>query len=148
MAFQNSKVTTAAKGNAKGGVKVGPTPAPVRKYVNPVLVERVEPVTYGGAKNLGPSSVEPGVTNTSPLADELKRVNALGDGGDHLQDVIEHGTARNASVDLGAPQTRDVSDEGLTPAYGMRIPNKKAGSYDTLPAKGTATSSVATMRKP
>lgn len=139
MAYQVSKskgraVTAPAKGDAPGQ-KIGPTPAPVKKYVNPVLTERQETPGYGNAKNLGPSSVEPGTTDTSPLADELKRVNALGDGGDHLEDIIREGTARNNSVDLISKQTRDVSDAPLTPAHGLRSRNLPAGSYDTLPAK-------------
>jgi hypothetical protein len=170
MAYQNnkSKVTTAAKGDAKGGVKIGPTPAPVRKYRNPILTERTEPLTYGGAKNLGPSSVsadpndphgygqrdlgpvsvDPSQTRTSPLADELKRVAAEGDGGDVLQDVIERGTARDVTSDLGgSPQTRAVSDKGLAPSFGMKLPNMKAGSYGTLPAKLGATTATP-VRKP
>jgi hypothetical protein len=151
MAFQNAKknqaVNTAAKGDATGGVKVGPTPPPVRKYVNPVLTERQETPGYGQAKNLGPSSVEPGVTDVSDLGQELKRVNALGDQGDHLQDIIEHGTSRNNAVDLGSKQTRDVSDEQLPSAHGMKSRNLPAGSYGTLPAKLGA-SAEPPVRKP
>jgi hypothetical protein len=152
MALQNAKnnnraVTTAAKGDATGGVKIGPTPAPVKTYKNPVLTERVETTGYGQAKNLGPSSVPEGTTQVSDLGQELKRMNALGDQGDHLQDVIEHGTARNNSVDLAAPQTRDVSDESLAPAHGQKSPNLKAGSYGTLPQKLGA-SAEPPVRKP
>ena len=151
MAFQNAKnksraVTTGAKGDAPGQ-KIGPTSAPVKKYVNPVLTERQETPGYGQAKNLGPSSVEPGTTDTSPLADELKRMNALGDGGDHLEDIIREGTARNSSVDLISKQTRDVSDESLAPAHGMKSPNLPAGQYGTLPAKLGA-SAEPPVRKP
>lgn len=120
MAYQVSKpVKVPAKGDAPQR-KPGPTPAPTKKYQNPVLTERVEPVTYGGAKNLGPSSVEPGTTLTSPLADELKRVNALGDGGDHLQDIIERGTSRNSMVDLQSSQTRDVNKTPFPASHGMK----------------------------
>jgi hypothetical protein len=151
MAYQVSKsknraVTVPAKGDAPGQ-KIGPTPAPTKKYVNPVLTERDAPPGYGNAKDLGPSSVEPGTTNTSPLADELKRVNAEGDQGDHLQDIIENGTSRNNSVDLYSKQTRDVSDESLAPAHGMKSPNLPAGQYETLPAKLGA-SAEPPVRKP
>jgi hypothetical protein len=116
-----SSVTIGAKGDARATGNPGPTPAPARKYVNPVLTERDETPGYGSAKNLGPSSVEPGTTNTSPLADELKRVNAEGDGGDHLQDVIDHGTARNSMVDLASLQTRPYTNEQDVPtATGMK----------------------------
>jgi hypothetical protein len=134
-----SSVTVTARGDASATGAPGPTPAPTRKYVNPVLTERVEPTGYGQAKDLGPSSVEPGTTNTSPLADELKRVNAEGDGGDHLQDVIEHGIARNSSVDLAAPQTRDVSGVSPPLAHGQKRQTtpSKVGDVEvgTLPAK-------------
>jgi hypothetical protein len=119
MAYQRSKdtrpTTTPAKGNAPSQ-KIGPTPAPTRKYQNPVLTERVEPTGYGMSKNLGPSSVEPGVTLNSPLADELKRVNALGDAGDHLQDIIEHGTSADCTVDLQSLQTRPYDNEQDVPS--------------------------------
>lgn len=150
MAFQNA--TTKAKGNAPATGMPGPTPAPARKYTNPVLTERVEPTGYGMAKNLGPSSVEPGQVETSPLADELKRVNALGDGGDHLQDVIDHGTARNDSVELQAPQTRAVDSTMLPPAHGMKrqtAQSSKPGDVQvgSLPAK-LGTSAAQPVRKP
>jgi hypothetical protein len=147
MAYQNNRpVKVAAKGDAPAQ-KIGPTPAPVKKYVNPVLVERQEPTGYGMAKNLGPSSVEPGTTNSSPLADELKRVNALGDGGDHLQDVIEHGTARDSTVDLMSGQTRpydDAQDVPTVPGMRSRTANKEGG---TVPAK-CGTSEAPPVRKP
>ncbi len=128
MAYQNARqVKTAAKGDAPGP-KIGPTPAPAKKYVNPVLVERQEPTGYGMAKNLGPSSVEPGTTLTSPLADELKRVNAMGDGGDHLQDIIEHGTARDTMVDLASLQTRPYDDvQDVPTSHGMRNRSNEGG---------------------
>lgn len=148
MAFQNNKqggkpgkataqaprpssVTIAARGNAPKAPS-GPTPAPTRKYVNPILTERVDPVGYANAKNLGPSSVEPGVTDTSALADELKRVNAEGDGGDTLQDVIEHGTARNSSVNLVASQTRPISDKQIAPAHGQVRQTKQSAVGDVV----------------
>ncbi len=133
MAYQNARqVKTAARGDAPSQ-KIGPTPAPVKKYVNPILTERVEPTGYAMAKNLGPSSVEPGTSNTSPLADELKRVNAQSDAGDELQNIIESGTARDSMVDLQSLQTRpydDVQDVPTTP--GMRNRNNEGG---TIPAK-------------
>jgi hypothetical protein len=136
MAYQNNRpVKVAAKGDAPAQ-KIGPTPAPVKKYVNPVLVERQEP-----------TSVEPGTTNSSPLADELKRVNALGDGGDHLQDVIEHGTARDSTVDLMSGQTRpydDAQDVPTVPGMRSRTANKEGG---TVPAK-CGTSEAPPVRKP
>jgi hypothetical protein len=134
-----TSVTRPAKGNATSGAP-GPTPAPLRKYVNPVLTERVETPGYGQAKNLGPSSIEPGTTLTSPLADELRRVAALSDAGDLLGDIAAHGTSRDSTVaDLGAPQTRDVSQEGYPAAHGMRNPNANPVTIpDKLGAPSTA----------
>jgi len=113
MAHQTGKraVTRPSAGDAPNTGAPGPTPAPTRKYVNPVLVERIEPTGYGQAKNLGPSSVEPGTTNTSGLADELRRVAAESDAGDLLGDIAARGTARDASVDLDSKQTRPFTNE-------------------------------------
>lgn len=66
---------------------------------------------YGDASYSGPASDDPKARTTSALADALKAKNAEGDGCDHLQDMIEHGTARNNSVDLQSPQTRDLADK-------------------------------------
>jgi hypothetical protein len=44
-------------------------------------------------------------------------------------------------------QLRDVSSAPITPAYGMKLPNEKAGSYGTLPKKVGATN-VDPVRKP
>lgn len=127
MAYQNArKVTEAAKGDARNNGAPGPTPAPVKKYVEPLPGEKDEVTGYGAARNFGPSSVEPGHTQTSSLADELKRMNALSDAGDHLQDVINHGTARNTAVDIGqetGSQLRNVSAEPYPAAHGMRDRN-------------------------
>ena len=114
------QVKTTAPG-AGPETKLGPTPAPVRPYKSPNLAQlRVFDPNYGTNSDPSASSVPPGRKNNSPLADELKRVNAKGDGGDHLQDVIEHGTSRNLSVDLQSPQTRTVSSKMLAPGHGMK----------------------------
>ncbi len=143
MAYQTNKakrraITTAAKGDAPNTGAPGPTPSPIKKYVNPILVERVEPTGYGQAKNLGPSSVEPGVTITSPLADELRRVAADSDAGDLIGDIAAHGTARNSSVDLKSAQTRDVPSDLQPLAHGMKrqtSPSKVGDvSVGTLPS--------------
>jgi hypothetical protein len=134
MAYQTSKakrraITTVAKGDAPNTGSPGPTPGPTKKYVNPILTERVEPTGYGQAKNLGPSSVEPGVTETSGLADELRRVAAESDAGDLLAAIADHGTARNASVDLQSKQTRDVPDDlrNVHPAMKRQTTPSKVG---------------------
>jgi hypothetical protein len=177
MAFQNNKqrgtvasktaqaprpssVTIPAHGDSRPTGAPGPTPAPAKRYKNPLLVERQETPGYGNAKDLGPSSisidpndphgygqrdsgpvsVDPSLSRTSPLADELKRLNAEGDGGDALQDVIDHGTARNNSVDLVSSQTRPFTlDQRVGTAAGMKrqtAQSSKPGdvSVGTLPA--------------
>jgi hypothetical protein len=147
MAYQvhkNRAVTTAAKGDAPNTGAPGATPSPTRKYQNPLLVERVEPTGYGQAKNLGPSSVEPGVTETSGLADELRRVAADSDAGDLLGDIAAHGTSRNSSVDLQSKQTRDVPDDlrNVHPAMKRQTTPSKVGDVvvGSLPATCGASS--------
>jgi hypothetical protein len=88
----------------------GPTAAPVRKLFKPLVGERDETPTYAGAKYLGPASDLPGYNTTSPLADDLRQAAEAGDQGAHLSDVVQHGTARNDSVDLQSPQLRDLND--------------------------------------
>jgi len=123
MARQN--ITKPAKGNAANNGSPGPTPAPVRTYVNPNLEQtRAFAPNYGTNADASPSSVDPGQRVTSPLADELRRVAALSDAGDLVGDIAEHGTSRDVSVgDMGAPQTRDVAPEPYPASFGMRNPN-------------------------
>ncbi len=155
MAHQTARaVKSAAKGDAKNTGAPGPTPAPVKKYVNPPVVERQEVVGYGGSKNLGPSSTDPGVTITSPLADELRRVAALSDAGDLLGDIAQHGTARNVSAgDMMAPQTRDVPSDLRNVHPNMTRQTKQSSKpgdvvVGTLPATCGATSAAQPVRKP
>jgi hypothetical protein len=44
-----SSVTIPARGDAVNNGAPGPTPAPTKKYVNPILTERVEPTGYDRA---------------------------------------------------------------------------------------------------
>jgi len=74
---------------------------------------------YGDASYSGPSSDDPKASTSSAMADALKAKNAESDGGDHLQTVVEHGTAKNSMVDLQSPQTRDLAD----PRDGNREPS-------------------------
>jgi hypothetical protein len=131
MAYQVGKpVTVPARGDAPQR-KPGPTPAPTKTYVNPVVVERSAPSGYG-VKDLGPSSIEPGTKRTSPLADELKRMGAQGDGGDALQDVIEQGVRTHA----GADQTRKVDPTQYPTTYGLEKRGPDSGSPGgTVPSK-------------
>jgi len=136
MAFQNGKrpVTTAAKGDkADTGTPV--TVAPTKKWAPSTDVKLFSP-NYGTNNDPSPSSVEG--ARTSPLADELKRVNAEADGGDELQRIIEQGTARNSMVDLASPQTRSVPDDlrNVHPAMKRQTTPSKVGDVvvGTLPA--------------
>lgn len=132
MARQN--ITKPAKGDAANNGSPGPTPAPVRPYQNPNLAQtRAFSPNYGTNNDPNPSSIEPGTKQTSPLADELRRVAAKSDGGDLLGDIAAHGTSRNVSVgDMQAPQTRDVAPEPYRASFGMR--NRNANPV-TIPAK-------------
>ncbi len=87
----------------------GPTPPPVHKF-NPQPGERQATPGYANAKYLGPSSIEPTQSMSSDLADDLRQAAEAGDQGAHLSDVVQHGTARNDSVDLKSPQLRDLND--------------------------------------
>jgi hypothetical protein len=136
MAFQNAR----AKGDAPKTGAPGPTPAPVRKYAtDPAVVGRSDSPAYGAAKNIGPSSVDPGTTDTSPLADDLRRVAADSDAGDLIGDIATHGTSRNTSLDLQSTQTRNVSDQMIAPSHGMKRQTSpsKIGDVEvgTLPSK-------------
>ena len=70
MAYQNSKnksraVTTAAKGDATGGVKDrADSGAGEEVRQNPIVDRARRNAGVWSAKNLGPSSVEPGTTDT------------------------------------------------------------------------------------
>jgi hypothetical protein len=175
MAFQSSKnksraVTVPAKGDAPNTGAPGFTPAPTRKYVNPTMRERDPAVGYGnardpspssfdpndpqgyGQKDGGPVSVDPGVSRTSPLADELRRVAAESDAGDLLGDIAAHGTARDVSVDLQSLQTRPYSTDqkvGTTPGMKRQTTPSKVGDVTVgkLPAK-SGTPAAQPVRKP
>lgn len=129
MAYQTSKgrpVIIPAKGDAPPGTG-NLTPPPTKPYVNPNLRAREFAPAYGTNQYGGPSSVPEGHKTSSPLADELKRVNAMGDGDDFLQHVIEQGTARNVD-DHMSPQTRKVDDTPYPAAFGHRSRTADAGS--------------------
>ncbi len=152
MAFQTGKrpVTTAAKGDkADTGTPV--TLPPTKKWAPSTNVKQFVP-GYGTNLDPSPSSVEG--TQTSSLADELRSVNAKGDGGDHLADIIEHGTARNSSLDLGGAagsQTRDVPDDlrNVHPNMKRQTTPSKVGDVvvDQLPST-CGSSAAQPVRKP
>lgn len=122
--------TNRAKGDGPNTGAPGFTPAPTKKFVNPILTERVEPTGYANAKFLGASSVEPGSTVTSDLADELRRVAANSDAGDLIGRIAQRGTARGpaADVELASPQTRPKKSARPT-ASGAELRTKKAAPF-------------------
>ena len=79
----------------------------------------------------GASSLPPGQTRLSPLAENL-RASSEGDEG-LLDRIAQRGTGKNviADVDLQSPQTRDVSKEPYPSAHGMHAPK----SDGTIPSK-------------
>jgi hypothetical protein len=105
MAIGQRPITKPAPGNAPNTGSPGFTPAP--KYQTPDLEEvRVFTPGYGTNNDGGPSSVAPGKTRTSGLADELKRF-AQNDG--ELDRVISEGTARRDDSITG--QLRAIADK-------------------------------------
>jgi hypothetical protein len=96
---------------------------------------RVVKPGYGTNQDNSPSSVDPGVTRTSALADELQRASAAGDGSD-LQDVIEKG-GRGPD-----DQTRSVSSDLQPLAHGQKrqtAPSKVGEvTVGSLPSKNGA----------
>mgnify|MGYP001603625228 CR=1 FL=1 len=67
------------------------------------------------------------------VADAIRAKHAESDAGDHIGDVIEHGTAKNVSVDLASTQTRDLAnkaDDNRDPA-----PVHPAFKRQTTPSK-------------
>lgn len=108
MAYQSVK--TPAPGNAANTGAPGPTPAPTVKE------KTFGRTNYGANAFDGPSSITPGKSVTSPLADDLRR--ASNDGEFVLDTVIARGT-RMDSPDF---QMRSISDAGYPPAHGMKNP--------------------------
>ncbi len=70
----------------------------------------------------GASSLPPGQTRLSPLAENLK---ASSEDEGLLDRIAQRGTGKNviADVDLQSPQTRDVSKEPYPSAHGMHKPS-------------------------
>ncbi len=145
MAFQIAKskrraATTAARGDAPN-TGMPKTPAPTA-----ASIMLAKDKSYG-RENLGSNAyggkvyADPGQTTTIPLGDEMRaKAESEADQGAHLSDVIQHGTARNNSVDLASPQTRDYSlDQKVGTTFGMRrqtAQSSKPGDVQvgTLPA--------------
>ncbi len=127
------------KGNlARGGL------GPVRK--DPITGAEVARTGYGQNAFSGASSS--GVEESSKLSDFDITVDDPA-----LDKLVKQGIGSkvNDADQEMVGQERPVSDEPITPSYGMKSPNMKAGSYGTLPAKGQGTSTVATaqpVRKP
>jgi len=151
MAYQMTRKPTTggnAKGDARNTGAPGPTPPPRTKYKEPLPGEKDTVTGYGAARNFGPSSADPGVSVTSPLADDLRNVAAQADSGDLLGRIIEKGTAHGpaADVELQSPQTRNVDNTPYAPAHGMR---SRSGEGGTVPAKcGQAVFDPNSVRKP
>ena len=142
------QIATPAKG-AGPETQLGPTPAPTQAYVNPSLAPRLFKGGYGQNNDTTPSSIAPGRTVSSPLADELRRVNAKGDGGDLLGRIIERGTTRGlaADVELQSPQTRTVDKTPLKTRDGMKAADVGGAPRGSVPAN-VGTSAAQPIRKP
>ena len=85
---------------------------------------------YGANGVAGRSSVDPGQTVTSPLADNLRQ--NQDDGQDALGKVISKGVAKNDSLAaFGDVQQRDVSPKQFPTTYSMR--NRNADANPKIP---------------
>lgn len=145
------QITTPAR-DAGPETQIGPTPAPTKPYVNPTLAPRDFHGGYGQNNDTTPSSIAPGRAVSAPLADEIRRVNAQGDGGDLLGRIIERGTSRGAATDveLQSPQTRtvDATPYPAHPAMAKRGPDSGSPG-GTVPSKlGASAFDPASIRKP
>lgn len=116
MAYQsgNRPVKKAAPGDAPNTGAPGFTPSPVERS------RSFGRENYGANAYDGGVSDEPGKRTTSPLADALE---AAQHGGAEdaltLEHIRQHGTARDSTIDLRSPQTRDVSKEQYPSAHGQ-----------------------------
>lgn len=123
MAFQTGRpVKVPAKGDAPNTGAPGKTPAPTSADLAHMKDVAYGRTSYGGNAYAGRVVADPGKNVTSPLADQLKAKAAELDGGDLLQTIIEKGTARDSTVDLQSPQTRDVSKEPYPTTFGHHKP--------------------------
>jgi hypothetical protein len=114
------------------------TPAPTTADMARAKDTAYGRTAYGGNAYAGRVVADPGKSVSSPLADELKRVNAQGDGGDALQTIIERGAH-------GGPdwQTRDIGNGNVPTHPDMR----GASPGPKVPAK-TGFSESQPVRKP
>lgn len=101
-----------------------PTPAPLTKET------AYGRTNYGANASMFPSSIDPGTTVTSPLADNLRQSSDDGEGA--LDRVIREGTAR--VDDSITSQLRSIADKNVPdhPAMkgasaGPKIPSKIGG---------------------
>ncbi len=123
MAYQASRSpTTAAKGDA-ANTGMMKTPAPVRPDPPDEVtnIRRPSPPGYGMSHpGDNPSSIDPGRQKLSPLAANLK-ASSEAPKGLTLDHIIQHGTARDSSVDLMSSQTRPYdSDQKVPTTFGHR----------------------------
>ena len=133
MAVQVGKpVKVPAKGDATGGVRLGPTPAPTTADMARAKDTAMGRTNYGANAYSGRVVADPGKTVTSPLADQLRAKAAEGDGGDLLGRIISKSTRGPAAdLDLQSPQTRQVDATPLKASHGM----KGASAGPKVPAK-------------
>lgn len=135
MAYQGSRpVEQPAKGNAPSDASAAgnPTPAPTKPYENPSMKPRDFRGGVGQNSYAGPSSLAPGQTMTSPLADELRRVASKGDGGDALGEIIAHGTARRD--DTITDQLRNITKNGVPAHPHMKNANDGGAPSGKVPS--------------
>lgn len=143
------QLTVKAKGDAPNTGAPGKTPAPTTADMARAKDTAYGRTSYGANAYAGRVVVDPGKSVSSPLADELRRVNAQGDGGDLLGRIISKSTRGPvADLDLQAPQTRPYTAEQKVPtSHGMKPANVGGSPSGTVPSK-LGKSVAVPVRKP
>ena len=140
MAVQSGRpVTKSAPGDAPNTGAPGPTPPPSRPAPPDEVTELRHPANlrsgYGLNGYSGPSSIPPGQQKLSPLAENLKASSEAPDGLT-LDHIIQHGTARDTSVDLQSTQTRKIDATPSKSSFGLTRRGIDSGSPGgTVPAR-------------
>jgi len=126
MAVQSGRpVTVGAKGDAPS--ILGPTPPPTRPAPPDEITDMRHPANtrsgYGMNGYSGAASLPPGQQKLSPMAENLKASSESSEGLT-LDHIIQHGTARDSTVDLMSPQTRPYSSDQKVPTtFGHHKPS-------------------------
>lgn len=130
-AYQVSRDATKPAAGKQEPTGMMKTPAPTRPAPPDEVTELRHPANLRSGLGMngysGASSLTPGQQKLSPLAENLQASGEAPDGLT-LDHIIQHGTARDSSVDLMSAQTRDVSKERYPATFGHKSRTADAGS--------------------